>query len=59
MVAPLAPDGPIDDEAFQAYVDQMLIPNLAPGDAVVMDTLGSQKLPGVRGSIEAAVARLL
>jgi hypothetical protein len=45
--------------AFQAYVDQMLIPDLAPGDVVVMDNLGSHKLPGVRGAIEKAGAKLL
>jgi hypothetical protein len=32
MVAPLVLDGPINGEAFQAYVDQVLLPNLAPGD---------------------------
>jgi transposase len=59
MVAPLVLDGPINGEAFQAYVDQMLIPDLAPGDVVVMDNLGSHKLPGVRGAIETAGAKLL
>lgn len=59
MVAPLVLDGPINGEAFQAYVDQMLIPDLVPGDVVVMDNLGSHKLPGVRGAIEKAGAKLL
>ncbi len=59
MVAPLVQDGPINGEAFQAYVDQILIPDLAQGDIVVMDNLGSHKLPGVRDAIEAAVAKLL
>ena len=59
IVAPLVLDGPINGEAFQAYVDQMLIPHLAPGDVVVMDNLGSHKLPGVRGAIEMAGAKLL
>jgi len=57
MVAPLVLDGPINGEAFQAYVDQMLIPDLVPGD--VMENLGSHKLPGVRGAIEKAGAKLL
>ena len=51
--------GPINGEAFQAYVDQILIPDLVPGDVVVMDNLGSHKLPGVRGAIEKAGAKLL
>jgi transposase len=59
MVAPLVLDGPINGEAFQAYVDQILIPDLVPGDVVVMDNLGSHKLPGVRGAIEKAGAKLL
>lgn len=59
MVAPLVLDGPINGEAFQAYVDQMLIPDLVPGDVVVMDNLGSHKLPSVRGAIEKAGAKLL
>ena len=44
MVAPLVLDGPINGEAFQAYVDQILTPVLKPGDIVVMDNLGSHKL---------------
>jgi transposase len=59
MVAPLVLDGPINGEAFQAYVDQILIPDLVPGDVVVMNNLGSHKLPGVRGAIEKAGAKLL
>jgi len=57
--APLVLDGPINGEAFQAYVDQILTPVLKPGDIVVMDNLGSHKLPGVRRAIEADGARLL
>jgi transposase len=59
MVAPLVLDGPINGEAFQAYVDQILVPDLEPGEIVVMDNLGSHKRPGIRQAIEAAGARLL
>ena len=52
-------DGPINREAFQAYVDQVLVPELSPGDIVVMDNLSSHKRPAVRHAIEAAGARLL
>ena len=52
-------DGPINGIAFQAYVEQVLVPELRPGDTVVMDNLGSHKGPGVRAAIEAAGARLL
>ncbi|WP_235907582.1 IS630 family transposase [Siccirubricoccus phaeus] len=59
MVAPMVLDGPINGIAFQAYVDQVLVPDLRPGDVVVMDNLGSHKRPGIRASIEAAGASLL
>ena len=59
MTAPMVLDGPINGPAFQAYVDQVLVPELKPGDVVVMDNLGSHKGVSVRNSIEAAGARLL
>jgi transposase len=59
MVAPMVLDGPINGRAFQAYVDQVLVPELRPGDIVIMDNLGSHKGAGVRAAIEAAGARLL
>jgi len=59
MVAPMALDGPINGRLFQAYVDQVLVPELQPGDIVVMDNLGSHKGAGVRAAIEAVGARLL
>jgi transposase len=59
MVAPMVLDGPINGGAFQAYVDQVLVPELKRGDIVVIDNLGSHKGAGVRQAIEAAGARLL
>ena len=59
MVAPMVLDGPINGIAFQAYVDQVLVPELEPGDIVVMDNLGSHKGAGIRAAIEAAGASLL
>ena len=56
MVAPMVLDGPINRIAFQAYVDQVLVPALEPGDVVVMDNLWSHKGPAVRAAIEAASA---
>ena len=40
-------------------MDQVLVPELSPGDVVVMDNLSSHKGVDVRCSIEAAGARLL
>jgi len=59
MIAPMVLDGPINGAAFQAYVDQVLVPTLRPGDTVIMDNLGSHKGSGIRPAIEAAGARLL
>jgi hypothetical protein len=41
--APCVIDGPINGESFRAYVEQILLPTLAPGDIVIMDNLGSHK----------------
>ena len=59
MIAPMVLDGPINGAAFQAYVDQVLVPELREGDIVIMDNLGSHKGKGVREAIEAAAANLL
>lgn len=58
IVAPLVLDGPINAEAFQAYVEQVLVPVLGAGDIVVMDNLGSHKGAAVRIAIEAVGAEL-
>jgi transposase len=57
--APLVLDGPINGESFLAWVEQMLVPTLAPGDVVIMDNLGSHKGLAVRRAIRAAGAHLL
>ena len=59
LIAPWLLDGPMDGEAFQVYIDAVLVPELRPGDIVVMDNLPSHKAPGVRQSIDAAGATLL
>ena len=56
--APCVLDGPINGLSFRAYVEQFLVPTLAPGDIVIMDNLGSHKGPLVRRAIRAAGARL-
>ncbi|MET3695678.1 hypothetical protein ABID43_005252 [Methylobacterium goesingense] len=59
IAAPFVLDGPINRDAFQAYVERVLVPELNPGDIVVMDNLGSHKGMAVQAAIEAAGARLL
>lgn len=57
--APCVLDGPINGQSFTNWVEQFLVPTLAPGDIVIMDNLGSHKGPGVRRAIRAARAKLL
>ena len=57
--APCLFDGPINGERFRAYVEQFLVPTLKPGDAVILDNLGSHKGKGVRKAIRAVGARLV
>ena len=59
MVAPMVLDGPINGDWFEAYVGQVLVPDLRPGDVVIMDNLSSHKRDSVRVLIEAAGARLM
>jgi transposase len=58
MTAPMVLDGPMNGEAFLAYVEQVLAPTLAPGETVIMDNLPAHKVAGVRTAIEAAGAAL-
>jgi transposase len=59
LVAPWVLDGAINRDAFEAYVAQVLVPDLRAGDIVVMDNLSSHKGPKVRALIEAAGASLV
>ena len=59
LSAPMLLDGPMDGDAFLAYVTQVLVPELRPGDIAVMDNLPSHKVSGVKQAIEAAGATLL
>jgi hypothetical protein len=56
MVAPMVLDGPINGDWFEAYVTQVLVPELRPGDVVIMDNLSSHKRAAVREKIETACA---
>ena len=56
--APCVIDGPISGQSFLAYVEQVLVPALKPGDIVIIDNLGSHKGKIVRHAIRAAGAKL-
>lgn len=58
LTAPMVMDGPMNAAAFLAYVEQVLVPTLTPGDIVVMDNLSSHKGVAIRAAIEAAGAEL-
>ena len=51
-------DGPIDNPTFLAYVEQVLVPTLRPGDVVVLDNLAVHKQAAVRSAIEHVGAQL-
>lgn len=56
--APCVIDGPINGASFLAYVEQMLLPALRPGDIVIIDNLGSHKGKAVRRLIRSIGAKL-
>lgn len=58
MTAPMVLDGPMTGAAFLAYVEQVLVPTLRPGEIVIMDNLPAHKPAAVRAAIEAAGAEL-
>src|SRR6516164_11409988 len=57
--APCLFDGPINGEVFLAWVRQILVPTLKPGQVVIMDNLGSHRGKAVRRAIREAGAKLL
>jgi len=59
MTAPMVLDGPMTAAWFLAYVEQVLVPTLAPGDIVILDNLAAQKSAAARDAIEATGARML
>ena len=54
IIAPFVLDGPMNRDAFETYVARVLVPELRPGDVVIMDNLSSHKGPRVRELIEGA-----
>jgi hypothetical protein len=50
-------DGPIDNPTFLAYVEQVVVPTLRPGDVVVLDNLAMHKQAEVQAAIEGARPR--
>ena len=58
LTAPCVVDGPINGTIFRSYIEQMLVPELRPGDIVVLDNLGSHRAQAIRQTVCAAGAKL-
>jgi transposase len=58
LEAPMTIAEPTDGDIFLASVEQVLCPQLRPGQVVIMDNLSAQKVSRVRERIEATGARL-
>ena len=52
-------DGAVNADVFQAFVQQVLVPQLRSGDVIVMDNLSSHKTARTRQLIESAGATLV
>jgi transposase len=59
LLATCALEGAFDGDAFVAFVQQMVVPRLKPGDRVIFDNVALHKSPRVKSAIESAGARLL
>lgn len=59
VIAPVVLDGPMNGDAFIAWIEQFLAPALQPGQIVIMDNLPAHKIAAVAGAIEAVEAELL
>jgi transposase len=51
-------DGAVNGDVFEAFVEQVLVPELKPGDIVIMDNLSSHKRERIRELVEDAGAEL-
>jgi transposase len=58
VVAPLAFEGATDAAAFRTYVEEVLVPQLRPGDVVVWDRLQAHKDAEAVRAVAAAGARV-
>ena len=58
MGAAMVLDGAINRDAFDAFVEQSLLPTLLPGQIVILDNLAVHKSPRARRLIEEAGCEL-
>jgi DDE superfamily endonuclease len=58
IIAPMVIKGPMNGEAFLAYIEQCLVPKLKRRDIVVIDNVSFHKVAGVEEAIQAAGGEL-
>ena len=54
VVAPMLLDGPVNAETFAGYVEDCLVPELEPGDILIMDNLPAHKSVRITKAFEVA-----
>lgn len=59
LTAPMVVDGAMSTSIFVAYIQQVLLKELRPGDIVIMDNLSSHKSVQIRELIESVGAQLV
>lgn len=59
LIAPLRLIGAMNADIFEAYIEQFVVPELRPGDVVVMDNLSAHKRTTIGAMIGAAGAELV
>jgi transposase len=59
IIAAMTIESPTDAEVFYTYIEQVLAPQLQPGDVVVLDNLSAHKVAGIRELIVARDAELM
>jgi transposase len=59
VTAPLILEGSTDTAAFETYVEQVLVPQLRPGDVVIWDNLKPHRAPAVVEAVEGAGASVM
>lgn len=57
--APMTLEGAMDGDAFAAYVRHLLVPQLRPGQIVILDNLSVHKRAGIRQQIEQVNCQLI
>ena len=58
LTAMMTIEGGTDADVFETYIEHFLLPELRPGDIVVLDNLGAHRTQRVRELVESVGARL-